>query len=140
MCDVWTQHTGCNPNILFHYSNIVSLEWWRETVCSLRFCKTRQQSGVPVRIQRMSACKLSRHKFYNSLYLHLLQYEYGTKTVYSKCSSQDINNGEDDAAIANSDVQKTVRKWNIQQTHMCTYNHIPEKIVLNLKMLFFNCC
>ena len=49
-------------------------------------------------------------------------------------------NGEDDAAIANSDVQKTVRKWNIQQTHMCTYNHITEKIVLNLKMLFFNCC
>ena len=53
------RNAGCNPNILFHYSNIASLEWGRETVCSLRFCKTRQQSGVPVRIQRMSACKLS---------------------------------------------------------------------------------
>ena len=29
------------------------------------FCKTRQQWGVRVRIQRMSACKLSRRIFYN---------------------------------------------------------------------------
>ena len=64
-CFCVTSGRSTQDVILTYYSNIVSLEWWRETVCSLRFCKTRQQSGVPVRIQRMPACKLSRRIFYN---------------------------------------------------------------------------